>query len=95
MGHRTRGRGPGKRLTADQIAVARALNIRDFAGLYGVSPAIVRGWVTAGLPTLRFGNKFSILRVEGSAWVESRFRSDRVAKVVDSVLADLTRRTAS
>jgi hypothetical protein len=59
-----------------------------------VSPAVVRGWVTAGLPVLRFPGKLSVLRVEGGAWVEHRFRADRVAKVVDEVLADLTRRTA-
>jgi hypothetical protein len=87
---RKRGkRGPGKRLAPEQIACARALSVRDFASLYGVSPAIVRSWVNAGLPALRFPGKMSILRVEGDEWVRRRFRHDRVAKVVDEVLQDL------
>lgn len=83
-------RGPGKRLSPNQVAVATALNVRDFAALYGVSPAVVRGWVTAGLPVLRFPGKLSVLRVEGGEWIERRFRAGRVERLVDEILKDLT-----
>jgi hypothetical protein len=82
--------GPGRRLTLEQQAVSVALSVKDFAARFAVSPAVVRGWVVAGLPCLRFSGKLSILRVEGDEWVRRRFAHDRVTRVVDEVLADLT-----
>ena len=70
------------------LAVAAEVSIRDFAALHGISVSLVRGLVAQGLPVYRYVGKLTIPRVEGAAWLQ-RFRSDRVGRLVDSVLQDL------
>ena len=64
------------------------LRLADFAWLHGLSVSTVRGLVAQGLPVHRYPGMLTIPRVEGAAWL-TRFRSDRVGRLVDSVLQDL------
>lgn len=81
-------RGPSKRLSPEQVAHAAELRLADFAALHGISVSMVRGFVAQGLPVYRYPGRLTVPRVEGAAWLE-RFRSDRVSRLVDSILQDL------
>jgi hypothetical protein len=85
-----KSRGPSKRLSPAWAAVAAELTVRDFAALHGISASTVRGFVAQGLPAYRYPGRLTIPREEGARWLE-RFRSDRVGRLVDDVLADLRR----
>jgi len=81
-------RGPSKRLNPEMLAVASELRLADFGALHGLSVSTVRGLVAQGLPVYRYPGRLTVPREEGAAWLE-RFRSDRVSRLVDSVLQDL------
>jgi hypothetical protein len=81
-------RGSARRLDPAHIAAAAHLSVRDFGWVHALSPRVVRGLLADGLPHLRYPGKITIPREAGARWLEERFRSDRVARVVDEVLAD-------
>jgi hypothetical protein len=72
------------------LAVASEVSVRDFAALHGISVPRVRGFVAQGMSCYRYPGKLTVPREAGAQWLE-RFRSDRVSRIVDSVLQDLKR----
>ncbi len=90
MSKQTKGRGPGRRVSPEMLAVAEAVSMRDFAALHGISVPRVRTFISQGLPENRYPGRFTIPRVLGAAWL-TRFRSGRVGQIVDDVMKDLKR----
>jgi hypothetical protein len=69
------------------LAVAAEVSVQDFGALHALSARSIRGLIARGLPCYRYTGKVTIPREEGARWLE-RFRSDRVARLVDEVVSE-------